>query len=278
MNYVVQDTSLTAVADAIRKQTKSTEQIPFPNGFVSEIEKIDVESSYNNGYQQGYTEGEAKGEEQGYDRGYGEGQKAEYDKFWDNYQQNGERADYRHAFGGSGWDDTNFKPKYNIVTNNQPFCMFIYSGITDLKGILEDLGITIDFGEGQNMTNLFAYSKITRCPPVDVRSAIYPDAMFYKATELEEVTLLNVRKEKPAAMFGFTGCAKLKTLIVTGVIGGADLKDCPLLSNESVQGIIDILYDYTNETAKTLTLHVDVKAKLTEAQIAQITSKNWNLA
>ena len=50
----------------------------------------------------------------------------------------------------------------------------------------------------------------------------------------------------------------------------------PLLSDESIQSIINGLA--TVETARTLTLHADVKAKLTESQIAQITSKNWNLA
>ncbi len=48
------------------------------------------------------------------------------------------------------------------------------------------------------------------------------------------------------------------------------------LSNESIQSIIDGLAPV--ETAQTLTLHADVKAKLTETQIAAITSKNWTLA
>lgn len=52
----------------------------------------------------------------------------------------------------------------------------------------------------------------------------------------------------------------------------------PLLSEESVQSIIDGLVDLTGQTAQTLTLHADTKAKLTEQQIATITSKNWTLA
>ena len=51
---------------------------------------------------------------------------------------------------------------------------------------------------------------------------------------------------------------------------------CPLLTAESIQSIIDGLA--TVETAQTLTLHAGVKAKLTEEQLATITSKNWNLA
>lgn len=50
------------------------------------------------------------------------------------------------------------------------------------------------------------------------------------------------------------------------------------LSDKSIQSIIDGLADLTGQTAQTLTLHATVKAKLTEEQIATITSKNWTLA
>lgn len=39
-NYIVSDTSLSSIADAIRNKTGSNEQLVFPNGFVSEIENI----------------------------------------------------------------------------------------------------------------------------------------------------------------------------------------------------------------------------------------------
>ena len=52
----------------------------------------------------------------------------------------------------------------------------------------------------------------------------------------------------------------------------------PLLSAKSIQSIVDGLADLTGGTSQTLTLHADVKAKLTEEQISQITSKNWTLA
>lgn len=51
-----------------------------------------------------------------------------------------------------------------------------------------------------------------------------------------------------------------------------------LLDAESVQSIIDGLADLTDGTAQTLAFHETVKSKLTEAQIASITSKNWTLA
>ena len=40
-----------------------------------------------------------------------------YDAFWDTFQRNGERKDYRYGFSGIGWNDENFKPKYDIISN-----------------------------------------------------------------------------------------------------------------------------------------------------------------
>lgn len=51
-----------------------------------------------------------------------------------------------------------------------------------------------------------------------------------------------------------------------------------VLSDESIQSIIDGLADLTDTDTQTLTLHADVKAKLTEEQISTITDKNWTLA
>lgn len=50
------------------------------------------------------------------------------------------------------------------------------------------------------------------------------------------------------------------------------------LSAESIQSIIDGLADLTGATAQTIIFNANVKAKLTEEQIATITSKNWTLA
>lgn len=247
MKVLTDTESLSAVAEAIRAKSGGDEPLVFPEGFVEAVEGIEGGNSY-------------------------------YDTFWDAFQQNCEKTDYAYAFAGSGWNDTTFKPKYNITEKTRAEGMFAYSEITDLKGILDELGITIDIGYSNNSCNFLAYSKITRCPTIDVRNSIYIDYICRGATELEEITILNLRKSYNLANNGFTGCAKLKTLIVTGTIGSLSLKDSPLLSNESVQSVIDALYDYTNETANTLSLHADVKATLTEEQLASITQKNWTVA
>ena len=49
------------------------------------------------------------------------------------------------------------------------------------------------------------------------------------------------------------------------------------LTPETIQSIIDGMADLTGATAQTLTFHKDVGAKLTDAQKATITAKNWTL-
>lgn len=44
-NYIVQDTSLETVADAIRAKTGGTEKLVFPAGFVEAVENISVGSA-----------------------------------------------------------------------------------------------------------------------------------------------------------------------------------------------------------------------------------------
>lgn len=57
-----------------------------------------------------------------------------------------------------------------------------------------------------------------------------------------------------------------------------EIERCGKLDNDTVQSVIDGLADLTGGTAKTLALHADVKAKLTETQLATITGKNWTIA
>lgn len=48
------------------------------------------------------------------DDAYESGQKSEYDRFWDEFQDNGKKTRYSYAFSGSGWTNDNLTPKYQI--------------------------------------------------------------------------------------------------------------------------------------------------------------------
>ena len=51
---------------------------------------------------------------------YDKGKQDEYDRFWDAYQDNGNRDFYSYGFSGYGWTNENFKPKYPIITSANP--------------------------------------------------------------------------------------------------------------------------------------------------------------
>lgn len=78
----------------------------------------------------------------------------------------------------------------------------------------------------------------------------------------------------------FEYCARLETVRFTpgSIQISLGFAQSAMLSDETIQSIIDGLADMTGGTAQTLTLHADVGAKLTEEQKAAVAAKNWTLA
>lgn len=214
----------------------------------------------------------ASGEETGsYDKGYAEGKQDEWNSFWDTCQDNGNKTDYSYAFGGSGWTDENFNPKYPIIVTGGAYEMFVYSSITDLTRE----GIVLDFSKCKDMRNAFLGSKTTKYPTIDLTNASACYGAFMKSA-VTDLHIIVSDKTDCSTMLQLT--TALVNLTVSGTIGTAmNLKDSSLLSAESVQSVIDALKDLTGATAQTLTFHKDVGAKLTDEQKATITAKNWIL-
>lgn len=201
-----------------------------------------------------------------------------YDTFWDNYQQNGERTDYRSAFYRDGWTEENFKPKYDIIPTRAS-SMFSYSQINgDLGQILKNYGVILDTSKITEINSFYQGSIFTSVPCLSLESSNNANSLFYGCNKLETVEKIITHKEVSYSQ-AFNICSLLKNIVFEGEIGKSiAFGQSKLLSNESVQNIIDHLIDLTGSTAQTLTLHTDVKAKLTDEQIASITSKNWTLA
>lgn len=198
-----------------------------------------------------------------------------YDTFWDNFQDYGNRVEYDRAFY-KGWNDNTFAPKYDIQPTNAQE-MFYGCQITDIKGICENRGITLDFSKATNTVSLFYTSAVTKVGTIDLSSAASGNQIFYKCTDLESVDLI-VCLAKHTFNNTFANCGKLKEIRFSGEIGAKlTLAHSSLLSSDSVQSIIDHLADLTGGTAQTLTLHSTVGAKLTDEQKATITAKNWEL-
>lgn len=202
--------------------------------------------------------------------GYGGGGD-DYD-FWEIYQQGGSRTDYSFAFNGFGWTDDVFKPKYiikPIIAQN------MLSNGCKITVINDE---NFDFSECTNAINLCYLSTQIREANIDISNITNFTGGFYYSNLLHSITLRNINNTCTFAN-SFYSCGSLVNFNMTGMIGKSiSFANSPLLSNTSIQNIIEGLEDLTEQTAQTLTFHKDIKAKLTEEQISTITSKNWTLA
>lgn len=214
---------------------------------------------YEDGHASGYRQGYAEGEEAGYTKGYPEGeangytagQTAEWKRFWDAFQDSGERTNYYAYFQQTGWNDNTFRPKYPIT------CV----------------------GGSSNGQSVFYNARMTKIEVDIVVINTSAKTMFQQCTSLETISKLVLRGATDCSSM-FSGCSKLKNLNVDGSIDvNFSVSACPDLTDASVQSIIDHLAQLTPETTKTLTLHQDVRDKMTDVQVDKVVNQlKWTLA
>lgn len=241
----------------------------------------DYDEGYKDGYDAGYAKGQAECDSVYY-VGYADGKKAEYDRFWDELQRNGSRTDYKYTFSGYWCSQNLFYPKYDLRPVGDAANMFYnFSDGTgfDLTERLQECGVVLDTSEVTKAEYLFGNSlAFLRLPIVDLQKAKNANYVFYGCYNLVTVDKVIVSEDTGIEKDLFGQCTKLENVTFDGVIGKSiSFYKCPKLTDASVQSIIDHLKDLTGQTALTLTFHETVGGKLTDAQKATITAKNWTL-
>ena len=178
---------------------------------------------------------------------YESGQKSEYDRFWDIFQDNGNRTHYSYGFGGRGWTEETFKPKYDITPTESP-SLFYASGNFDLVKALDEAGVKLDLSKSINVNALFAWAQITHIGEIDITAA-REDAtnnMFSSCSDLTSIDKLILRSDGSQS-FGtgpFTGCAALKNITIEGIIGNSISFQYSPLTTASMKSIITHLANY----------------------------------
>lgn len=238
------ESDLTVVADAIREKGGTSEQLAFPNGMADAVRGIQSGGTF------------------GVD--------------WLQYANN-----MKQVFSNSIF------PEGSEVS----LCLDNATDISQLfQGAIGVTKITLTASESENTINM--------------------GSTFYGSenSTLETIDLSGLKKKPHNISHCFRACRNLKyifgeldfsavtssTYIGSVFLYCANLEEVRVkkgtlsisiqinapqnLSDASIQSIIDGLADLTGSTAQTITFHADVKAKLTEEQIATITSKNWTLA
>ena len=202
------------------------------------------------------------------------GRKAEYDAFWDTFQENGNAKSYRGAFR-SCWNDEIFKPKYDIRPNGGGASqMFQSSKIVDLKGCLERQGIVLDTSECTTFLQMFQDSSITSIPTLDISKCTNMDRAF-DADAIITIEKLIVSENTTFTATTFYG-EGLENIVFEGVIGNnIDFRYCTKLTKDSLLSIIAALK--SGVSGLTCTLGTTNLAKLTDAEKAVATGKGWEL-
>ena len=183
---------------------------------------------------------------------YEAGKRAEYDKFWDKIQNNGNTANYYYAFCYNRLNDEVYNPKYPIrcadETTHAQAIFYSNSQITDTK-----VEIIVN---GSSANNCFY--QMSNCHTIR------------KFTVTETTSFNNT----------FASCSSLVNIEIGGTIGKSiSFGSCKLLSDESVDSIIEHLKDRTDLTSQTLTVHENVYNRMVElGKDILVTAKNWTLA
>lgn len=183
------------------------------------------------------------------------GKQAEYDKFWDSYQENGNRTNYEYCFSGRGWNDETFKPKYDMVVTISGN-MFSFCGVTDMIKALENAGVKLDLSKAVSTSYLLQSTLITRFPTIDTSSRKGIDYFLLGNIALEYVEKIILKSDGSQTFnaYSFLNNQKLKDIYFEGVIGqnGFDISSSPLLSKASIESIINALSTVTSGLTVTL--------------------------
>lgn len=284
--------TLCAIGDAIRRKTGRVEQIPLeqmpevienlPTIELRLQEKLVTENGtvkpdfWSNGLSAVHVA--VKDED-----AYNEGRTAEYDGFWDNFQDYGNRTNYSFGFSGFCWNDATFRPKYNIKAVGNAASLFRSLEVTeDLPVIFEKQGIVLDTSQATNLEYFFQTSN-SLAPiglgTVDCTGLTVRLSSSFSSRRTRQVKL--IINDSVAFYNTFNAAINMTDLELEGTLGtnGLSLSNSTLLTHDSLMSVINAAKDYSgSSTAYTVAFGEENLAKLTEEEIAIATEKGWTLS
>lgn len=274
---------LSTLSNAFRLKLGTAEKINAQD-FPDKVTEV-----YNAGYEKGKSEGGDT--ETAYNNGFEDGKQAEWNDFWDKYQDKGTKRDYSYAFAGYGWTDETFNPKYDVKAYSGSH-IFSSNRIVDLIAALKKAnngkGVKLDTS-GNNATSYFMQGNqyTINLPELDMRKRGKIQYFISGNSALQYIEKIILRDDGSQTFneYSFNNNTALEHIRFEGVIGNnLAIADSPNLTHESLinedkTGILDCLKDFSGtNTTRTLTLHAEAKARLSNEEIAIATQKGWTIA
>lgn len=224
------------------------------------------------------------------DEVYDAGKKAQYDAFWDSFQQNGERTDYRSAFGAM-WTAETFKPKYPIRPTTANFMFYHNQGggvhIDDFVEFCKENNVVLDYSQCVEAQ----YGIGCLCSPhfgtLDFSNATDLQQLFYGHSfgnnQSHSVVTIDEFISSEITTYHintFQHAVNLENIKMSGVVAkDITFQHCTKLTKASITSIINVLSNTTSGLTLTLSKTAKENAFTAEEWATLIATKpNWTIS
>ena len=212
------------------------------------------------GFDEGMTAGRVEGRREGYDSGKADGitegietgKTQEYWRFWNSFQQDGNRRNYPNAFSGSCWKDETYNPPYDIIVTNMAGEMFKYNSVITTTKV-----------------------------PITIDTATASTSVFIGCTRLVTIPSIKVTDKVTVYTTWFSGCTALTNITFTDdsvIVANISFQDSPL-NKASTTSVVNALS--STVTGKTATFKKTAKeAAFTADEWSTLiaTKSNWTFS
>ena len=250
-------------------------------------DKASIEAAISKYGVSGFSDGPLDILPDGIDQVYAKGCEQGKVDFWDAIQKFGTRVRYTYAF--DNWGHEYISPKYVVKPTSA--AVYMFNGCSYLKRVD---GSKFDFTAiPENFTtyNQGLYALFNGCSnllEVDMEFQPTMSYSYFFASCKKLKTVKTIRVSEKSEFGGTTGgdcfynCSALEDVVFEGVIAHSlSMAYCENLNRRTLLNISDCLKDFVAEgstTTRTLVLHANAKAKLSDAEKVAITQKGWTLA
>lgn len=210
---------------------------------------------------------------------FNSGSEVEYNRFWNAFQDNGNRTHYTYGFAGRGWTAANLIPKYKNIQPTTCTGMFFNNTIPDLVSHFENHGITLDFSKSTSVYDAFSSTSTKRLPFLNISSAGSALTMFAYNSSLVEIAGLECGVNNSFSST-FAGCSALVKVVFSGVIANnISLSDSKNLSKESITSLINTLSSSVKGKSVTLSETAKNNAFTADEWNSLVATKsNWTIS